>query len=65
MRWTEDTTVTSFLPPSGYTLVCSEGEEIRLAGFPTFPAEACEFVPFSVVSEGLVLFNSLSGDGWG
>ena len=55
-------TLTRFLPPSDYTLVCSEGEEIRLVGFPTFPAEACEFFPFSLVSEGLVLFNSLSGD---
>lgn len=28
--------VDEFLPPSGYTLVCSEGEEIGLVGFPLF-----------------------------
>jgi len=35
------------LPPGFwglYSCYVSEGEEIRHAGFPTFPAEACEFV---------------------
>ena len=39
--------VVELLPPSCwglYSCCVSEGEEIRRAGFPTFPAEACEFV---------------------